>query len=168
MRILVLYQSNSGNTARMAELVAEGAAAKIGTEVRLINIEQARAEDVLWAEGIAVGSPTNLGLLSWKMKRFWDEVMIDHWGKIDGKIGCAFTSAGGWAGGGELACQSLTTLLMNYGFLVFGVTDYISRIQTLHYGAVAAKEPREAEIQEACRRLGLRLAEWVALFFHKN
>ena len=27
-----------------------------------------------------------MGLLSWKMKRFWDEPMAPFWMKIDGKI----------------------------------------------------------------------------------
>jgi NAD(P)H dehydrogenase (quinone) len=100
------------------------------------------------------------------MKRFWDETMAPHWMKIDGKIGCAFSSAGGWGGGMELACQSLLTVLMNFGFLVFGVTDYASRTMTLHYGAVAAKEPREEGTQAACRLLGQRLAEWSAVYVH--
>jgi NAD(P)H dehydrogenase (quinone) len=36
---------------------------------------------VLWCDGPALGSPTNMGLLSWKMKRFWDEPMAPHWMK---------------------------------------------------------------------------------------
>ena len=40
-----------------------------------------------------------MGVISWKMKRFWDVEMAPHWMKIDGKIGCAFSSAGGWGGG---------------------------------------------------------------------
>jgi NAD(P)H dehydrogenase (quinone) len=107
-----------------------------------------------------------MGLLSWKMKRFWDETMAGDWMKVDGRIACAFSSAGGWGGGMELACQSLLTVLMNFGFLVFGVTDYSGKKMTLHYGAVAAKEPREVETQESCRILGRRLAEWTAVFVH--
>ena len=167
-RILVLYDSKTGNVARMAEFVAEGARRIADTEVRVRSVEDAAAaaEDVLWADGLAVGSPTNMGILSWRMKQFWDETMGPHWMQIDGKIGCAFSSAGGWGGGMELACQSLLTVLMNFGFLVFGVTDYASRGLTLHYGAVAAKEPREADAQEACRLLGQRLAEWCAVYCH--
>ena len=81
------------------------------------------ANDVLWCDGLALGSPTNMALLSWKMKRFWDEPMAPHWMKVNGKIACAFSSSGGWSGGTELACQSLLTVLLNFGFLVFGVTD---------------------------------------------
>ena len=98
-RILVLYDSKSGNVARMAQLVAEGARCISETEVRVRSIDEAVAADVLWCDGLAVGSPTNMGVLSWKMKKFWDEVMEPHWMEIDGKIACAFSSAGGWGGG---------------------------------------------------------------------
>ena len=91
--------------------------------------------------------------------------VIQHcWMKVDGKIACAFSSSGGWGGGTELACQSLLTVLMNFGFLVFGVTDYASKLTTAHYGAVTAREPRDEGTQAACRLLGKRLAEWVAVF----
>ena len=163
-KVLVLYHSASGNTAKMAALVAEGATQIPQVEVRLREVDAASADDVLWCDGLAVGSPTNMGLLSWKMKRFWDEVMGPHWMKVDGKIACAFSSAGGWGGGNEIACQSIMTVLMNFGFLTFGVTDYAAKMMTLHYGAVAAREPRTEDVQAACRKLGQRLAEWVAVF----
>ena len=60
--------------------------------------------------------------------------------------------------------MALLTILINYGFLVFGVTDYSGKVKTLHYGAVTAREPRAAEDIKACRILGKRLAEWVAVF----
>jgi len=165
-KILVLYDSKTGNVSKMAQFVAEGALTVSDTEVRIKTIEEALAGDVLWCDGLALGSPTNMGLLSWKMKRFWDETMAEHWMHIDGKIGCAFSSAGGWGGGMEIAAQSLMTVLMNFGFLVFGVTDYASRMLTLHYGAVTAKEPRDEASQNACRLLGKRLAEWTAVLVH--
>jgi NAD(P)H dehydrogenase (quinone) len=166
-RILVLYDSKTGNVGKMAKLVAEGAARIADTEVRMRSLDEAKAEDVvLWCDGLAVGTPTNMGVLSWKMKRFWDEVMEPHWMEVDGKIACAFSSAGGWGGGMELACQSVLTVLMNFGFLVFGVTDYATKMTTLHYGAVTAKEPRSEDAQAACRLLGQRLAEWTAVFVH--
>ena len=66
-KVLILYDSASGNTAKMAELVAAGAVGIQGIEVRMRRIEEASADDVLWCDGLAVGSPTNMGLLSWKM-----------------------------------------------------------------------------------------------------
>jgi NAD(P)H dehydrogenase (quinone) len=90
--------------------------------------------------------------------------MLDIWGKVDGKIGCAFSSSGGWGGGSELACMSVLIMLMNYGFLVFGVPDYVGKQFTLHYGAVLAGEPRSDVEIAACHRLGKRLAQWVAYY----
>jgi len=55
--------------------------------------------------------------------------------------------------------------MMNFGFLVFGVTDYSGQQFTAHHGAVQAGEPTEGKEIEACRRLGRRLAEWVAVYF---
>ncbi|SHK18391.1 flavodoxin family protein [Thermocrinis minervae] len=164
-KVLIIYDSRTGNTEKMAHYVAEGARRVEGTEVRIKRVDEATKEDVLWADGIAVGTPTNMGIISWKLKRFFDDVLGELWGEIDGKIGCAFSSSGGWGGGNEIACMSVLTVLMNFGFLVFGVTDYVGKKFTLHYGAVVSGEPRKEEEIEACRRLGERLAQYVAAFF---
>jgi NAD(P)H dehydrogenase (quinone) len=153
-RILVMYHSKSGCTKMMADLVAEGAAGVPDAEVRLKAVAEATADDLAWCDGVAVGSPTHMGTIAWEMKRWWDVVAQPLWPKIEGKIGCAFTSSGGLAGGGELTCLALQIVLMNYGLLVFGIPDYV-------YGAVCAGRPRNDGEREACRRLGRRLSEWV-------
>lgn len=163
-KVLVLYYSQSGNTRQLAELVEAGAGEVDGIETRLRSVTEAKAEDVLWCDGIALGAPTHMGSIPWEMKRFWDVEMQPHWGKIEGKIGCAFASQGGWAGGAELNCQALMTVMMNYGFLVFGVTDYVAQGFTLHYGAMVAGEPRTEREKDAPKRLGRRLSEWVATY----
>lgn len=164
-KILVLFESNNrGYTAAMADLVRDGAQSLPGTQVRVLSVADASKADLLWADGIAVGSPTNLGGISWRMKQWWDELSFDVWGALDGKIGCAFSSSGSWGGGGEHTCQALTTLMMNFGILVFGVTDYVAPKMAPHYGAICAGAPRTEAEQEMCRRLGRRLAEWCAVF----
>lgn len=159
--ILVLYDSTTGNTRAMATLVAGGARKVDGMDVRLKSVDEASQEDLLWCQGLAIGSPTQMGVLSWKMKKFLDDCEPALWGKIDGRIGCAFSSSGGWGGGNEIACLSLLIVLMNYGFLVFGVPDYVADRFTLHYGAVAAGEPRADRERASCELLGTRLAQWV-------
>src|SRR5215469_14745065 len=163
-KILVLYYSEKGNTQAMAELVADGARSVPYTEVRMKTVAEATAEDLLWCDGIAVGSPTHMGTIAWEMKRWWDVVAQPLWYEIEGKIGCAFSSTGGAGGGGELTCLALQIVLMNYGLLVFGVPDYVGPGQTLHYGAICAGKPRNDPEREACRRLGRRLAEWTQTF----
>ena len=99
----------------MADLVAEGAASVPATEVRLKNVAEATADDLVWCDGVAAGSPTHMGTIAWEMKRWWDVAVQPLWPKVEGKIGCAFTSSGGLAGGGELTCLALQIVLMNCG-----------------------------------------------------
>lgn len=161
--VLILYHSRGGNTNKMAKYVAEGVRQISDIELRIKAVEHASREDIYWCDGIALGSPTHLGTVASPMKKFWEDLLPD-WQKLDGKFGCAFSSQGGWGGGAELTCQALLTILMNFGFLVFGLTDYSGHQFTAHYGATQAGEPREEKQIEACRRLGKRLAEWVAVY----
>jgi NAD(P)H dehydrogenase (quinone) len=162
--VFVLYDSKTGHTQRMAEYVAEGVSEIADIEMRLRSVDEAGMDDVLWADGIAVGTPTYMGLGSWKMKRFWDELIPGVWGKMDGKIGCAFSSSGGWGGGPELTCLSLLVMMMTVGMLTFGVTDYVGKQFTLHYGAITAGNPETEHAIAACCRLGKRLGQWVAYY----
>ena len=162
--VLVQYYSETGHTQQMAELVAQGAAMVPGIQVRLKNIEESSAKDVLWADGIALGAPTHLASVPWKVKKFWDSITDECWSKVDGKFGCAFSSEGGLGGGAELSCMALLTVLMNYGMMVFGVTDYVAKQHTLHYGAAIYGEPRTQAQKDICTRLGQRLAEFVSYY----
>jgi len=158
-KILVLYDSRSGNTRAMAEAVAEGARSMPGAEVTLRPVEEAKPQDLFEHDGIAVGSPTWCGQMTWQLKRFFDESTC-VWGKVENKVGCAFSSSGGQGGGNEMTCLSILSVLMNYGMLVFGVTDYSSPGMTAHYGAVAVGAPDERE-RAACRLLGQKLVRHV-------
>ncbi|WP_340112368.1 flavodoxin family protein [Maribellus mangrovi] len=163
-KILILYYSKDGNTRKMAEYVMQGAQLVPGHEIRLLSVSEASIDDVVWCDGIALGSPTYLGTVAAEMKKFWEDC-IPVWMKIDGKLGCSFSSQGGWGGGAELTCQALNTILMNFGILVFGITDYVAHQYTAHYGSIQAGEPRLEKEKDSCIRLGRRLAEWVAVYF---
>ena len=167
-KILVLFDSRSGNTAEMARYVGEGVERVEGSSLRVLSVDQASKDDFAWCDGIAVGSPTNMGTVSWKLKKFFDEDLGSAWGHVYGKIGCAFSSAGGLGGWAELTCQTITNILINFGLLVFGLPDYVDKTHTLHYGAVIAKAPREEHAQKSCQLLGQRLAEWVSVYVDGN
>lgn len=181
-RILVLYDSASKCTESMAEYVAEGASLVDSMEVRIRVVpgepnswekegrkatkhQEATFDDLLWADGVACGTPCNLGCISWRMKKFWDDFsQAGYWSVVDGKLGCAFSSQGGHGGGAELVCMAMCTVMMNCGFSCFGITDYVSFMNTMHYGACCAKAPRNDEDKMICRREGTRLAEFVGLY----
>ena len=160
MTITIIYDSKSGNTEKMAEAVAEGVKQAGDITIKLNHIDEADPEDLLNSDGIIIGSPTHCGVMSWKLKKFFDENTSTAWGKVDGKIAAAFSSSGGLGGGNEMAVMSMVNMLMNYGYLVFGLPEYAAPGVTAHYGAVAVGEPDENDLK-SCRLLGQKTAEYV-------
>ena len=160
LQISIIYDTRGGNTEKMAEAVAAGIEETEGVRYKLIPVEEAEPDDLLEAEGVIVGSPTHCGLLTWKLKRFFDEHTGAAWGEVKGKIGAAFTTSGGLGGGNEMAAASILNVLINYGFLVFGLPDYAASEVTAHYGAVAVGEPNSEELK-SCYILGEQTAAYV-------
>jgi mRNA-degrading endonuclease RelE of RelBE toxin-antitoxin system len=62
--VLVAYHSDSGNTEKMAQAVAEGAKAVPGTSVVLKRVGEVSADDLLSADALIVGSPVYFGNMS--------------------------------------------------------------------------------------------------------
>jgi NAD(P)H dehydrogenase (quinone) len=157
-KVTIIYDSRTGHTEKMAHAVADGVLS-VGVEAVVKKVEYATSDDLVTSDGIILGSPCCYGQMSWKMKRFLDD-NLHVWGKIDGKLGAAFASAGGVGGGAEMTVLSLLVGLIGFGFLVFGATEYVADEMTLHFGAVAIEEPKGSELK-ACRRLGERMAHYV-------
>jgi len=149
-KILIVYQSETGNTEKMASAVAEGATQVAGTEVVLRVVDKATVDDLLSADGIIMGSPTYYGQMSGKLKAFIDETAKIH-GKLNGKVGAAFTSSGGTACGAETTLLSILGTMLVHGMVVQGNPD------NKHYGAAAVGAPKKQDL-EVCRELGRRVA----------
>ncbi|MBS7620898.1 NAD(P)H-dependent oxidoreductase [Candidatus Bathyarchaeota archaeon] len=149
-KILVVYDSKTGNTERMAFAVAEGARQVEGVEVVVKKVDKTGVEDLLAADGIIMGSPTYYGQMSAKLKALIDESVKIH-GKLEGKVGAAFTSSGGTATGAETTLLSILNAMLIHGMIVQG------RANDKHYGAAAVEKPGKEEL-EYCRELGRRTA----------
>ncbi|MFB0543367.1 MAG: flavodoxin family protein [Candidatus Bathyarchaeia archaeon] len=155
-RILVLYDSRTGNTERMAHAVAEGVGEE-GVEISMKKIDEARVEDLQDFEGIIIGSPTYFGSMSGKVKHFLDESIKLYRG-LEGKVGAAFTSSGGVATGAETTILSILEALLIHGMIVQGTS------RGAHYGAAAVGTPDDKEL-EGCRDFGRRTARLVKRLF---
>jgi len=94
-RVLVVYQSIGGNTAKMAEAVAEGARRVPGAEVTLKTGLEADLDDLLLCDAIALGSPDYFSYMAGGLKDFLDRTYYPSQGKVAGKPAAAFGSAGG-------------------------------------------------------------------------
>lgn len=152
-KILVVYDSKTGNTEKMAYAVAEGAKQVEGVEVIVKKVDKTNLDDLLAADGIIMGSPTYYGQMSAKLKALIDESVKIH-GKLEGKVGAAFTSSGGTATGAETTLISMLEAMLIHGMIVQGRAD------DKHYGAAAVKNPNKKEL-EYCRKLGKRTATLV-------
>jgi len=97
MKILVAYYSRSGNTQKMAEAVAKGVKqAGVDSDVR--EVTTMSIDDLPQYDALIFGSPTYYGVMAAEMKKLLDDSVKYH-GKLSGRIGGAFTSAGGIGGG---------------------------------------------------------------------
>jgi NAD(P)H dehydrogenase (quinone) len=158
VKILIIYDSKTGNTERMAYAVAEGAKQVEGVEVTVKRVNEVKLEDLLNAHGIIIGSPTYYGQMSAKIKDLIDRTVEIH-GKLEGKVGAAFTSSGGIGTGAETTLLSIIQAMLIHGMIIQGRSD------DKHYGATVVGTPNEEELEE-CRELGKRTAE-LAKKLHK-
>jgi len=159
VRILVIYDSASGNTELMAQAVSKGAEGVSRAEVTLKKVDRVALEDMLNSHAIMIGSPTYYGLMSAKIKDLLDRSVKIH-GKLEGKVGGAFTSSGGTASGAETTLLSIIEALLIHGMIVQG------RHQGKHYGAAAVGKPNDRDLT-ICAELGRRTTELAKAIFSK-
>ncbi len=95
--LLIVYHSQTGNTQAMAEAVHAGAtdpALAGAVVVRLKPAAAAAAADLLWADGILLGTPENFGYMSGGLKDFFDRTFYPVEGKLTALPCALFISAG--------------------------------------------------------------------------
>jgi len=81
--LLIVFHSQSGNTARMAQAALEGADEERDTvETRLVRAGDAGLDDLLWADAVLFGTPENFGFMSGMLKDFFDRTYYAARGRI--------------------------------------------------------------------------------------
>ncbi|MCZ6657717.1 MAG: NAD(P)H-dependent oxidoreductase [Gammaproteobacteria bacterium] len=94
--LLIVYHTQTGNTQRMAEAAHAGSQDDevTGTETRKLMCKDAGPEDLLWSDGLLLGTPENFGYMSGAMKDFLDRTFYPVEGKILSLPYAMFISAG--------------------------------------------------------------------------
>ena len=151
-KVIIVYYSSSGNTEKMAGFVAEGVK-KEKVEVVVKNVKDTATNDLLNYEGIIMGSPTYYGCAAAPIRDLIDKSIKFH-GKLEGKVGGAFTSSGCIGGGNETTILSMLTAMLIHGMVIQGTSD------DDHYGPVAIEAP-DKRAKENCLALGQRVARLV-------
>jgi NAD(P)H dehydrogenase (quinone) len=144
-KLIVLYDSQTGNTQTMAMAVAEGAKKAGAIEIIVKNVKEAKKEDLLSVDGVIFGSPTHYGLMSTNMKAFIDHSLV--WQELAGKVGGVFTNSAGIASGGETTLLSMIIAMLIHGMIIPGRPD------DMHYGVALTGTPTKEGIMQ-CEALG--------------
>ncbi len=91
---LVVYTSRTGETKKIAELIAEGMRIS-GAEVKLADVAEIKSEaDLEGFDAVILGAPTYHGEMLQPMKTF---LFLAEKADLNGKVGGAF-GAFGWSG----------------------------------------------------------------------
>jgi len=117
------------------------------------GVNRAALKDLLKADGIILGSPTYYGTMAAEMKAFIDKSVQYH-GKLEGKVGAAFSSCGGLGGGVETTVLDMVKALLIHGMVIQGDP------RGSHYGTVSIGKPNAAAKRE-CKKLGEKVARLV-------
>jgi NAD(P)H dehydrogenase (quinone) len=148
-KAIVIYYSRSGNTKEMAQIIADSMnESDLPTECK--SVDKVKAEDLLSYDAIVVGSPTYYGQMAGLLKTLFDELVANH-GKLDGKVGAAFSSAANIGGGNETTIMGIIEAMLISGMIIQGDP------QGDHYGPVSIGKP-DKRVREQCQRRGRRIA----------
>ncbi|PIQ89796.1 MAG: flavodoxin [Candidatus Omnitrophica bacterium CG11_big_fil_rev_8_21_14_0_20_42_13] len=151
-KVLIAYYSRSGTTEKMAKLIARGVS-KEGIEPDIRKVADIKAEELLKYDGIVIGSPTYYGTMSYEVKKLFDESVKFH-GKLEGKVGGAFSSSANVAGGNETTIMDIIDALLIHGLIVQGDP------RGDHYGPVAVGSI-DGRAEKECLKFGGRIANLV-------
>ena len=166
-KVLILFYSRTGNTAALADAIAEGAKSVRFAEVdvrRIDDLAPASVRDSIpdWKsnheklaatyqtfadvnalvdyDAIILGSPTRYGIMSAELKNVLDQTgPLWQKGALVNKVGAAFTSVATQHGGHETTLWSIMTPMANLGMILVppGYSDAAMFAGGSPYGATA-------------------------------
>jgi NAD(P)H dehydrogenase (quinone) len=147
-KILIIFYSLGGSVVKLAKEIAKGVKEVEGTEVEIKRVkelipdevfeknirmkedreriekefEEATAQDLIEADGIAIGTPVHFGSFASQIKQYLDQ-LSPVWleGKLVNKPVSVFCASGSLHGGEEVALFSLLAPLMNLGMIPVGI-----------------------------------------------
>ena len=161
VHLAVIYYSSTGTVHAMAERLAQ-TGEKAGAEVRLRQVAElappeaiasnaawsqhfdrtkdeprASADDIVWADGVLLGSPTRYGNVASQLKQYLD-TLGPQWaqGLLADKVYAGFTSSQTAHGGQESTLLALYNTIHHFGGIVAapGYTDPLKFADGNPYG----------------------------------
>ncbi len=153
MKISIIYHSVTGNSQRVADIIAAGARLDGTVEVKSMSIEEVDEGFLTASQAVILGCPTHRGASSWPMNKWIETTRV----KLAGKLGSVFVTEGYLGGGADFAEMELIARLLVMGALVYsGGTSW--GLPYTHYGAITIKDGDDNQ-KERARLFGERVAK---------
>ena len=111
--LLLIYAGHAGGrTHAMVDAVKQGVAdAGEDVELRALPALEAGVDDLLWANGLLIGTPEHFGYMAGAIKDFFDRTFYPAQGRVDGLPYAIFVSAGN---DGTGAVTSIERIALGY------------------------------------------------------
>ena len=157
--LLIVYHSMTGGTEQMARAAATGARVEPGVAVSLLRAGEARAQDVLEADGYVFATPENLAGMSGMMKDFFDRTYYPALERINGRAFVALVCAGS---DGRNAAHQIERIAL--GWRLKAIADpYIVCTHAQTPEEILKPKTIDAECLARCEELGRTIAGGLAL-----
>ena len=181
--IVVVYHSGYGHTQRMAQVVANGAAASLLAIDADGNLPEGGWAQLDAADAIIFGTPTYMGGPSWQFKRFADATSKPWFAKQwRDKLFAGFTNSACVQGDKQVTLDYLYHLSMQHGGLWVGLGMMPSNTKAAQrndvnwiggFSGAMAQTPADASVDEmlpgdleTARQFGERVAQTAKRLFN--
>ncbi|MFD2055811.1 flavodoxin family protein [Mesorhizobium calcicola] len=125
MLVSIVYDSGYGHTARVAEATAQGVRDVEATEASLIAVSDGPIdwETLEKSDAIVFGSPTYNGMISARLKQFFEESTKTAWTELKwrNKIAAGFTNSGAQHGDKLNSLVSMALFAAQHGMIWVGL-----------------------------------------------
>lgn len=145
--LLIVYHSQSGTNARLAQAALRGAQQEADIEVRLLRAVDADTHDLLWADGVLFGGAENFGYLSGGLTDFLARTFYPAQMQPRSWVYGAFVGTGN---DGRGAVRQLQRIALGYP-----MKEVVE--------PVILRGPVDEEALAKCEELGLTLAAGLAM-----
>ncbi len=120
-KIVIVFHSGYGHTAKVAEAVAESSGGTLLAIDAEGNLPEGGWEQLAAADAIVFGSPTYMGSVSWQFKKFADASSKAWFGQAwKNKLAAGFTNSASMNGDKLSTLHYLFTLSQQHGMLWAG------------------------------------------------
>lgn len=142
-RLLLVYGGHpGGHVAMMTEAIRDGIHRVEEIQLRELSALVAGRDDLLWAEGLLIGTPEHFGYMSGAVKDFFDRTFYPVEGKTEGLPYAIYVSAGNDGSG---AVNSIERIVLGYKWkriaeplIVRGTPDVFARERCAELGETLA------------------------------